>query len=123
VSARFYAELPLLAEGRRARGGPGTLGQLALPQLDPLGRRAGLVPDEVRPEDGGDRLEPVQADAGAQQRRTRRELAYGLHVSDRAHMTCLVFNYAGKHLHFIDGADGGLFSAARAFKERAAKLL
>ena len=41
---------------------------------------------------------------------------------DRAHMTCLVFSYSGKHLHFIDGADGGLFSAAKAFKERAAKL-
>ncbi len=37
-------------------------------------------------------------------------------------MTCLVFNYAGRHLHFIDGADGGLFLAAKAFKERAAKL-
>jgi hypothetical protein len=52
----------------------------------------------------------------------RGELIYGLHVTDRAHMTCLVFNYAGRHLHFIDGADGGLFLAARAFKERAARL-
>ena len=52
----------------------------------------------------------------------RRELAYGLHVTDRAYMTCLVFNYSGKHLHFIDGADGGLFLAAKAFKERAAAL-
>jgi hypothetical protein len=50
------------------------------------------------------------------------ELVYGLHVTDRAHMTCLVFNYSGRHLHFIDGADGGLFSAAQAFKARAAKL-
>jgi hypothetical protein len=52
-----------------------------------------------------------------------KKLVYGLHVTDRAHMTCLVFNYAGKHLHFIDGADGGLFLAAKQFKERAAKLL
>lgn len=52
----------------------------------------------------------------------RRELAYGMHVTDRAHMTCLVFNYSGRHLHFIDGADGGLFLAAKEFKERAAKL-
>jgi hypothetical protein len=57
-----------------------------------------------------------------EERFRRGELAYGLHVSDRAHMTCLVFNYSGKHLHFIDGADGGLFSAAKDFKERAAKL-
>ena len=52
----------------------------------------------------------------------RSSLAYGLHVTDRAHMTCLVFNYSGRHLHFIDGADGGLFSAAKAFKERVATL-
>jgi hypothetical protein len=60
--------------------------------------------------------------AWLEERYARRELAYGLHVTDRAHMTCLVFNYAGRHLHFIDGADGGFFSAATAFKERAAKL-
>jgi len=57
-----------------------------------------------------------------EERYAARELAYGLHVSDRAHMTCLVFNYHSKHLHFIDGADGGLFLASKGFKERAAKL-
>ncbi len=61
-------------------------------------------------------------EAWLEARYRRGELAYGLHVSDRAHMTCLVFNYSGKHLHFIDGADGGLFSAARDFKKRAAQL-
>jgi hypothetical protein len=45
-----------------------------------------------------------------------------VHVGDRAHMTCLVFTYAADHLHFIDGADGGFFLAAKAFKERAAAL-
>ena len=62
-------------------------------------------------------------DAWLAERYARRELVYGLHVTNRAHMTCLVFNYSGKHLHFIDGADGGLFLAAKAFKERAAKLI
>jgi len=52
----------------------------------------------------------------------KRDLVYGLHVTDRALMTCLVFNYSGRHLHFIDGADGGLTLAAKAFKERAAAL-
>lgn len=56
------------------------------------------------------------------ERYQRRELVFGLHFTDRAHMTCLVFNYAGKHLHFIDGADGGLFMAAKSFKQRAAAL-
>jgi len=60
--------------------------------------------------------------AWLEERYKKRELIYGLHVTDRAHMTCLVFNYSGRHLHFIDGADGGLFLAAKAFKARAAKL-
>jgi hypothetical protein len=62
-------------------------------------------------------------DAWLAERYAKRELVYGLHVTDRAHMTCLVFNYSGKHLHFIDGADGGLFLAAKQFKERAARLI
>jgi len=48
------------------------------------------------------------------------ELVYGVHVTNRALMTCLVFDYAGRHLHFIDGADGGLFLAAKQFKQRLA---
>jgi len=54
-------------------------------------------------------------------RYARGELVYGIHVTDRAHITCLVFDYSGRHLHFIDGADGGLFLAAKSFKERAAR--
>ncbi len=61
--------------------------------------------------------------AWLEQRYARGELVYGMHVTDRAHMTCLVLNYAGRHMHFIDGADGGLFLAAKAFKERAAQLV
>ncbi len=52
----------------------------------------------------------------------RGELAYGIHTTNRAQMTCLVFNYAGRHMHFIDGADGGLFLAAKEFKRRVAEL-
>lgn len=62
-------------------------------------------------------------DAWLQQQFMRRQLIYGLHVTDRAHMTCLVFDYSGRHLHFIDGADGGLFLAAKAFKSRAAQFV
>jgi hypothetical protein len=56
------------------------------------------------------------------QRFARRELVYGAHVANRAQMTCLVFDHSGRHLHFIDGADGGLSMAAKALKERVAKL-
>jgi hypothetical protein len=52
----------------------------------------------------------------------RRELVYGAHVTDRAQVTCLVFDYSGRHVHFIDGAEGGLSMAAKALKERVAKL-
>ncbi|MBC2858309.1 DUF3095 domain-containing protein [Stappia sp. 28M-7] len=46
-------------------------------------------------------------------------LAYGLHVSDEALMTCLVFSLEdNRHIHFIDGADGGYARAAQDFKQR-----
>jgi hypothetical protein len=49
----------------------------------------------------------------------RGELIYGTHVSDRSQITCLVFDYAGRHTHFIDGVGGGLCMAAKALKARA----
>ncbi len=70
----------------------------------------------------GSAAQREKLDAWLGERYARRELVYGLHVTDRALMTCLVFNYSANHLHFIDGADGGLYLAAKAFKERAAKL-
>lgn len=45
-------------------------------------------------------------------------LVYGTHISDRALMTCLVFEYNGPQVHFIDGADGGYTLAAKAMKAR-----
>jgi hypothetical protein len=50
------------------------------------------------------------------------ELAYGLHVADRALMTCLVFERMGRQVHFVDGADGGYALAAKAMKARLAAL-
>jgi hypothetical protein len=46
-------------------------------------------------------------------------LVYGLHVSDRALLTCLVFERNGRQVHFVDGADGGYALAAKAMKSRA----
>ena len=70
----------------------------------------------------GAEAQRAELTAWLEERYAKRELAYGLHVADRAHMTCLVFDYAGRHLHFIDGADGGFFAASVGFKERAAML-
>jgi hypothetical protein len=46
------------------------------------------------------------------------KLVYGLHISDRALMTCLVFERNGRQVHFIDGADGGYAVAAKVMKQR-----
>jgi hypothetical protein len=43
-------------------------------------------------------------------------IAYGLHESDSALMTCLVFDYAGRHVHFIDGSNGGYAMASKQLK-------
>ena len=45
-------------------------------------------------------------------------LAYGLHVSDRAVLTCLVYRRMGQQVHFVDGAGGGYTQAAVGFKRR-----
>ena len=45
-------------------------------------------------------------------------LVYGLHVSDRALMTCLIMDRRDRHFHLIDGADGGYALAAIQLKAR-----
>ena len=45
-------------------------------------------------------------------------LVYGLHRTDRALMTCLVFERDGRQVHFIDGADGGYAIADAEMKRR-----
>ena len=51
------------------------------------------------------------------------KLVYGLHVSNRALMTCIVFERNGRQVHFVDGADGGYASAAKAMKARMNNVL
>ena len=49
-------------------------------------------------------------------------IAYGLHVSDTALMTCLVFSLEeSQHLHFMDGGDGGFAIAAKQMKAQLAE--
>ena len=49
-------------------------------------------------------------------------MAWGLHVSDRAVMTCLVYERMGQQVHFVDGAGGGDTAAAGPFKKRVRAL-
>lgn len=48
-------------------------------------------------------------------------LAYGLHKSREALVTCLVESRASKHIHFVDGSDGGYVAAARQLKAALAR--
>ncbi len=45
-------------------------------------------------------------------------LVYGLHVSDRTLMTCLIFERHGQQVHFVDAADGGYAAAAKLMKQQ-----
>jgi hypothetical protein len=47
------------------------------------------------------------------------QLVFGLHESDRAMMTCVVFSLEeSRHVHFVDGADGGYGIAALELKRQ-----
>ena len=59
-----------------------------------------------------------QLEADLEARFVAGTLAYGIHVSDRAVMTCLVYERMGRQVHFVDGAGGGYTSAAVGFKSR-----
>lgn len=51
-------------------------------------------------------------------REHKAELFYGMHQSDRAIMTCLVYERNGAQVHFVDSADGGYAMAAKMLKEQ-----
>lgn len=49
----------------------------------------------------------------------KRNLLYGIHKSDSALMTCLIFQRHGKHIHFVDSSNGGYALASKELKKRA----
>lgn len=51
-----------------------------------------------------------------EQLRQQQQLAYGIHVSKRALITCMVFDYFGQHMHFVDADGGGYALAAQQLK-------
>ena len=66
--------------------------------------------------------EPAQADAIEAMLESHAQkgiLRYGVHRSDSALMTCLLFNIdQGEHIHFVDGSDGGFTAAAKNMKAK-----
>ena len=46
------------------------------------------------------------------------KLAYGIHLSSAAIITCMVFEYHRDHIHFVDGSNGGYVSASKDLKSR-----
>jgi Protein of unknown function (DUF3095) len=49
--------------------------------------------------------------------RANGEIAYGIHTSPEALMTCLVFSL-DNHIHFVDGSNGGYALAAKQLKQQ-----
>lgn len=52
----------------------------------------------------------------------KKKLAYGVHASFAAMVTCFVKNYQSNHIHFVDGTDGGYAKASQELKNRRAQL-
>ena len=51
-----------------------------------------------------------------------RRLVFGVHQAHEALVTCLVKDYGGDHVHFIDGSNGGYALAAKELKRRQRQL-
>ncbi len=47
-----------------------------------------------------------------------RNLAYGMHITDAAVVTCMVFQYHREHIHFVDGSGGGYTLASQKLKKQ-----
>lgn len=45
-------------------------------------------------------------------------IVYGIHKSNSALMTCLIFERHGRHIHFVDSSNGGYASAAKQMKDQ-----
>lgn len=54
-----------------------------------------------------------------EQQHRLRNIAYGIHKTGHAQMTCLVFSLKHhEHIHFIDGSEGGFWAASQAYKHQ-----
>lgn len=63
-----------------------------------------------------EQIETFEAHLEAQYRNNK--LAYGIHKSDSALITCMVFAWHRQHIHFVDGNNGGYIMASKSLKKR-----
>lgn len=76
------------------------------------------IDDVLRMVIAGSPAQTEQIAAYLDNRLDQGHLVYGIHVSDRALMTCLITDRRDCHFHLIDGADGGYALAAEQLKAR-----
>ena len=50
------------------------------------------------------------------------KIIYGIHVTHASVMTCYIEDKEKKHIHFVDGTEGGYTSAAIMFKEKVRRM-
>ena len=70
----------------------------------------------------GTEAQRQELDAHLQTEYQRGRLVYGIHASESALITCVVFNYDTEHVHFLDAANGGYAIAAQAMKKQLAEI-
>lgn len=46
----------------------------------------------------------------------KENLIFGIHTAQHALVTCIIFDYFGRQIHFVDGAEGGYAFAAKELK-------
>jgi len=66
----------------------------------------------------GNSLQRQQLEAALQQLETAGEIIYGLYVSKESVMSCYVRGINDRHIHFVDGAEGGYTKAAGVIKQK-----
>jgi len=74
--------------------------------------------DMLRMTFAADTSERIRLEKYLKQKHTKGELCYGMHITNRALMTCLVFERMGSQVHFVDAADGGYAMAAVGLKQQ-----
>ncbi len=74
--------------------------------------------DKLRQVLSGTEQQRQQLTAILERKFQRNELAYGIHASQTALVTCLIFNYNGAHVHLVDSDNGGYAVAAIQMKNQ-----